>query len=84
MPWRMPTQPWCSETSWVYLGSTSDVEGGEADCDGDQDQFSCLQLTFTIIPFQVGFAHNISVSVPLVCNSLEEGQAWSSMYRSLQ
>lgn len=55
----MPIQPWCNETSWVYLGSTSDAEGGEADCDGDQDEFSCLQLKFTIVPFQVGFVLSV-------------------------
>lgn len=55
MAWRMPTQPWCNETSWIYLGSTSDAEGGEVDCGGDQDEFSCLQLQFKIVPFQVGF-----------------------------
>ena len=55
----MPIQPWCNETSWVYLGSTSDAEGEEADCDDDQDEFSCLQLKFMIVPFQVGSVQNI-------------------------
>lgn len=54
MAWAMPTQPWCNETSWVYLGSTSDSDGGETDCGDDQAEFSCLWLEFTIIPFQVG------------------------------
>lgn len=54
MAWAMPTQPWCNETSWVYLGSSSDAEGEEADCDDAQEEFSCLRLQFTIIPFQVG------------------------------
>lgn len=71
----MPIQPWCNETSWVYLGSPSDVEGGEANCGGDQDEFSCLQLQFRIVPFQVGLLHDSTFMPPLVCNCLEEGKA---------
>ncbi|CAM9325981.1 unnamed protein product, partial [Hapterophycus canaliculatus] len=55
MAWAMPTQPWCNETSWIYLGSSSDSEGAEADCEEIQDEVSCLRLQFMIIPFQVGW-----------------------------
>lgn len=54
----MPTQPSCNETSWVYLGSAGDAEGVEDDCSGDQTDFSCLWLQFSIIPFQVGVCSN--------------------------
>jgi len=54
MAWAMPIQPLCNESSWVYLGSASEAEGDEGDCGDDQDDFSCLWLQFSIVPFQVG------------------------------
>lgn len=50
----MPVQPLCNESSWVYLGSASEDEGDEGDCVDGQDEFSCLWLQFSIVPFQVG------------------------------
>ncbi len=53
MAWEMPVQPLCNESSWVYLGSTSEDEGEEGDCGDGQEDFSCLWLQFRIMPFQV-------------------------------
>lgn len=64
----MPTQPWCNETSWVYLGSSGDAEGEEEDCDDAQDEISCLRLQFTIMPFQVS----------LFCLSASMVKKWNS------
>ena len=52
--WSMPTQPFCNETSWVYLGGASKGMGGESGCDVNSNHSSCLELGFTIVPFQVG------------------------------
>lgn len=48
----MPEQPFCNETSWVYLGGALEGDGGESGCD-DNVEYSCLWLEFTIVPFQV-------------------------------
>lgn len=49
----MPEQPFCNETSWVYLGGAPDGDdGGESGCDVIDD-YSCLWLEFTVVPFQV-------------------------------
>ena len=78
----MPTQPMCNETSWVYLGSASEAEGDEGDCGDDQDDFSCLLLQFSIVPFQVGsYLRQTNVNISLVakpwtfCKS--KHQSWS-------